>query len=177
MFFLYITIKDLYSRKDSNLVFSRFISRGKVICYNRAKINCLENSQENQPITPTFVLYIVYILHYTKQSLHLSIQVQWKKKMIFFLYHPSYTSNKTKVQQSFIYLKHTKNDKTKKPITPSFVLYIEYTFIHFGMLISCKQGNLLISKQDTPISAQNTPILTNDGKQSLINTNREHCFQ
>ena len=39
-----------------------------------------------------------------------------------------------------------KNDKTKKPIMPSFVLYIEYTFIHFGMSISCKQGSLLISK-------------------------------
>jgi hypothetical protein len=42
-------IKDLYGRKDSNLVFSRFISRGEVLCYNRAKINsfilkCLENS-------------------------------------------------------------------------------------------------------------------------------------
>ena len=41
--------KDLYSRKDSNLVFSRFISRGEVLCYNRAKINSfilksLENS-------------------------------------------------------------------------------------------------------------------------------------
>jgi hypothetical protein len=35
--------------KDSNLVFSRFISCGEVLCYNRAKINsfilkCLENS-------------------------------------------------------------------------------------------------------------------------------------
>jgi len=26
--------KDLYSRKDTNLVFSRFISRGEVLCYN-----------------------------------------------------------------------------------------------------------------------------------------------
>ena len=42
--------------------------------------------------------------------------------------------------------KNIKNDKTKKPITPSFVLYIEYTFIHFGMSISCKQGSLLNSK-------------------------------
>ena len=32
-------IKDLYSRKDTNLVFSRFISRGEVLCYNRAKMN------------------------------------------------------------------------------------------------------------------------------------------
>ena len=39
-----------------------------------------------------------------------------------------------------------RNDKTKKPITPTIVLYIEYTFIHFGMSISCKQGSLLISK-------------------------------
>ena len=39
-----------------------------------------------------------------------------------------------------------RNDKTKKPITPTFILYIEYTFIHFGMSISCKQGSLLISK-------------------------------
>jgi hypothetical protein len=46
---------------------------------------------------------------------------------------------------SYIY-KHITNDKTKKSITPSFVLYIEYTFIHFGMSISCKQGSLLISK-------------------------------
>ena len=71
-------IKDLYNRKDTNPVFSRFISHGDVLCYNRAKINsfilkCLENLQENQPITPKFVLYIVYILHYTKQSLDLPI--------------------------------------------------------------------------------------------------------
>ena len=62
--------KDLYSRKDTNLVFSRFFSRGDVLCYNRAKINsfilkCLENSQEHQPITPMFVLCIVY---YTTQN-------------------------------------------------------------------------------------------------------------
>ena len=62
--------KGLYSRKDSNLVFSRFITRGEVLCYSRAKINsfilkCLENSQKNQPITRKFVLYIVYILHKT----------------------------------------------------------------------------------------------------------------
>jgi hypothetical protein len=31
--------KDLYSKKDMNLVFSRFISRGEVLCYNRVKIN------------------------------------------------------------------------------------------------------------------------------------------
>ena len=90
--------KDLYSRKDSNLVFSRFISRGEVLCYNGTKINefilkCVENSQENQPMTPKFVLYIVYILHYTKQSLDLPIQVQWKSFFDFFLYHPSYTEN------------------------------------------------------------------------------------
>ena len=107
--------KDLASRKDTNLVFSRFISRDDVLCYNRTKINsfilkCLDNSQENQPITPKFVLYIEYTLN--------------------------------------------------------------YSFIHFGMLISCKQESLLISKQATPISTQNT-----DGKQSLINTNRQHCFQ
>ena len=40
-FLLYSIIKDLYSRKDTNLVFSRFISRGEVLCYNRAKINSL----------------------------------------------------------------------------------------------------------------------------------------
>ena len=34
------------------------------------------------------------------------------------------------------------------------------------MSISCKQGSLLIS-------VQNSTILTNDGKQSLINTNWE----
>ena len=33
----------------------------------------LENSQENQAITPKFVLYIVCILHYTKHSLDLPI--------------------------------------------------------------------------------------------------------
>ena len=37
----------MYSRKDTNLVFTRFISHGEVLCYNRAKINsfilkCLE---------------------------------------------------------------------------------------------------------------------------------------
>ena len=52
---------------------------------------------------------------------------------------------------NFIHLKtYIKNGKTKQPITPSFVLYIEYTldytFIHFGMSMSCKQGSLLISK-------------------------------
>jgi hypothetical protein len=26
-------LKDLYSRKDTNVVFSRFISRGEVLCY------------------------------------------------------------------------------------------------------------------------------------------------
>ena len=41
--------KDLASRKDTNLVFSRFISRDDVLCYNRTKINsfilkCLDNS-------------------------------------------------------------------------------------------------------------------------------------
>ena len=71
--------KDLYSRNDTNLVFSRFILRGEVACYNSwAKNNSfilkwLENSQENQPITPKFVLYIVCILHYTKHSLDLAI--------------------------------------------------------------------------------------------------------
>ena len=39
----------LYSRKVTNLIFSRFISRDDVLYYNRAKINsfiskCLENS-------------------------------------------------------------------------------------------------------------------------------------
>ena len=71
-------IKVLYSRKDSNLVFSRFISHGEVLCYNRAKIHSfilkfLENSLEYQPITPKFVLCIVSILHYTKQSLDFPI--------------------------------------------------------------------------------------------------------
>jgi hypothetical protein len=46
------------------------------------------------------------------------------------------------------------------------ILYIEYTinytFIHFGISISCKQSSLLISKQATPISAPNAAILTND---------------
>jgi hypothetical protein len=40
-FFLLYWAKDLYStcRKDTNLVFSRFISSSEVLCYNRAKIN------------------------------------------------------------------------------------------------------------------------------------------
>ena len=47
--FLFSETKDLYSRKDMNLVFSCFISHGEVLCYNRAKLNsfnlkCLENS-------------------------------------------------------------------------------------------------------------------------------------
>ena len=47
--FFLCKIKDLYSRKDTNLVFTRFISHGEVLCYNRAKINsfilkCLEKS-------------------------------------------------------------------------------------------------------------------------------------
>jgi hypothetical protein len=32
-----VTTKDLYSRKDTNLVFSCFILRGDVLCYNRTK--------------------------------------------------------------------------------------------------------------------------------------------
>ena len=70
-------------------------SRGEVLCCNRAKFNsfilkCLENQQENQPITPKFVLCIVYILNYTKQSMDLLIQVQWKSFLKKILYPPSY---------------------------------------------------------------------------------------
>ena len=57
------------------------------------------------------------------------------------------------------------------------LLFLSNTHLYTGMSISCKQVSLLISKWATPISAQNAAILTNDGKQSLINTNREHCFQ
>ena len=39
MFLLVPHTKDLYSGKDTNLVFSLFISHGEVLCYNRAKIN------------------------------------------------------------------------------------------------------------------------------------------
>jgi hypothetical protein len=47
-------------------------------------------------------------------------------------------SMKKKLKNSTVKEFHIKNDKTKKPMTPSFVLYIEYTFTHFGMSISCK---------------------------------------
>jgi hypothetical protein len=67
------------------------------------------------------------------------------------------TSHTCKILKSTVEFHTSKNilkmiKKKKQPITPSFVLYIEYTlnytFIHFGtcMSISCKQGSLLISK-------------------------------
>ena len=69
--------------------------------------SCLENSQENQPITPKFVLYIVYILHYTKQSLDLPISIGSMEKgfLIFFCITPCTRKIKKKEQQSFIHLK------------------------------------------------------------------------
>jgi len=33
--FLFLSTKDLYSKKDMKLVFSRFISRGEILCYSR----------------------------------------------------------------------------------------------------------------------------------------------
>ena len=127
-------------------------------------------------------MYILYILHYTKQSLDLPINKCRFNGKVFLIFSVSPLIHvKLKKIVEFHTSKNIKNDRTKQPITPSFVLYIEYTlnytFIHFGMSISCKHGSLMISKWTTPISAQNTAILTKDGKQSLINTNREHCFQ
>jgi hypothetical protein len=39
-------IKDLYCREDTNLVFSRFISRGKVVCYNQGRIYVLATTEQ-----------------------------------------------------------------------------------------------------------------------------------
>ena len=82
--------ESLSSDGHTNLVFSSFISRGKILCYNRAKINsfilkCLENSLENQPITPKFIICIVYILHYTKQSLDLPME-KFNGKVFFIFF-------------------------------------------------------------------------------------------
>ena len=103
-------IKDLYSRKDTNLVFSCFISCGDVLCYNRAKINsfilkCLENSYENQPITPKFVLYIIYILHYTKQSLDL----RFRFNAFFFIDFFCITPHTRKIKKSTVEFHTSKN--------------------------------------------------------------------
>ena len=53
-----------------------------------------------------------------------------------------------------------------KPIVLSFVLcilYIEYTFIHFGMSISCNKEVYWFLNKPPPF--QNAAILTNDGIQ------------
>ena len=130
--FLY-SDKDLYSRKDLNLVFSRFISRGEVLCYNRAKINsfilkCLENSYENQPITRKFVLYIVYILHKTIFEFA-DIGSMEKFFLIFFCITLHTRKMKKKYSRVSCILKHIKNDKTKKPIT-QVLFYISNTHLY-----------------------------------------------
>ena len=57
-----------------------------------------------------------------------------------------------------------------KPITPIFVLYIKYTFIHFGMSISCKQGSLLIKKGNHVCLKENAVPICPDTKLSWCRT-------
>ena len=60
----------------------------------------------------------------------------------FFFYFFCITPHIRKIKKSTIEFHTSKNIlkmiKQRKPMTPSFVLYIEYTFTHFGMSISCK---------------------------------------
>ena len=79
---------------------SRIFLRGEVLYYNRAKMNsfilkCLENSQENQPITPKFVpyMYIVYMfvyttVHYTNNPWICRYRFNGKVFLIFFCITP-----------------------------------------------------------------------------------------
>ena len=75
---------------------------------------------------------LTYILHYTKQSLDLPIQVQWNFFLIFSvspLIHVKFKKNTLEFHISKNILKMI---KTKKPITPNFVLYIDthlYTLV------------------------------------------------
>ena len=123
----------MYSRKDTNLVFSRFISCGDVLCYNRAKINsfilkCLENSYENQPITPKFVLYIIYILHYTKQSLDL----RFRFNAIFFLDFFCITPHTRKIKKSTVEFHTSKTLKMIKQSNQSRqVLFYIHVYVDF----------------------------------------------
>ena len=141
-------IKDLYSRKDLNLVLSRvarfYATRDQKLIHsywNALRIHRKINQ-----------LHQVCVMHCLYTTLHKTIlgfaDIGSMEKFFWFfsvspLIHVKFKKKYSRV--SYIW-KHIKNDKTKKPITTSFVLYIEYTFIHFGMSISCKQGSLLISK-------------------------------
>jgi hypothetical protein len=68
------------------------------------------------------------------------------KLLYFFLFYVYEGWYRIKSKKLFHWTYIGKSKDCFEPITPSFVLYIEYTFIHFGMSISCKQGSLLISK-------------------------------
>jgi hypothetical protein len=53
---------------------------------------------------------------------------------------------KKKVQWSFIHLKYIKNDKTKQPIMPSFVLYI--VVVYQSSETSTNQSDVIIRSDD-----------------------------
>ena len=136
-------IKDLYRRKDTNLVFSRVAmfyatTKQKLIhsFWNALRIH-REINQLHQS------LFYASSIYYTTQNNPWICRYRFNGKvfLIFFCITP----HRHKIKKSTVEFhtsKNIKNDKTKKPITSSFVLYIEYilnyTFIHFGMSISCK---------------------------------------
>jgi hypothetical protein len=128
-------IKDLYSRKDTNLVFSRVArfyatTEQKLI---HSFCNALRISRKiNQLHQSSSYASSIY---YTTQNNPWICRYRFNGK-VFLIFSVSpliYLKLKKKSTAEFHTSKNIKNDKTKKPITPSFVLYIEYSFIHFGI--------------------------------------------
>ena len=78
-------------------------------------------------------------MHHLYTTLHKAIlgfaDIGSMEKFFYFFCITPHTRKEKKSTVEFHTSKNIKNDKTKKPIMPNFVLYIEYTFIHFGMSI------------------------------------------
>jgi hypothetical protein len=64
----------------------------------------------------------------------------------FFLYHPLIHVKLKKSTVEFHTSKNILKMIKQRNQSRQVLFYIEYTFIHFAMSISCKQGSLLISK-------------------------------
>ena len=115
-----------------------YVDSVKALCYNRAKINsfilkCLEKYLENQPITPKFVLCIVYILYYT--TLHKTIIGftdigSMEKFFWFFLYHPSYTYNFKKSTVEFHTSKNILKRIKQRTQSRQVLFYISNTHLY-----------------------------------------------
>jgi hypothetical protein len=144
-------IKDLYSRKDTNLVFSRvarfYATTEQKLIHSfcnalriRRKINQLHQSS-----------CYASSIYYTTQKNPWICRYRFNGK-VFLIFSVSpliYLKLKKKVQQSFIHLKTLKMIKQRNQ-SRQVLFYISnthlYTLVSTCMSISCKQGSLLISK-------------------------------